>query len=133
MVVWGQASFIACLLAWGLATDGWMMYAVSAANVLGYLLYPSVQSLIAAKIDTGRHGQSMGALSSIVSVTAVIGPVLAAPLMALVTTWPRTSWQTGLPFFASAAILCVAAAVSVPALLRPPRPDAGGAADGRSG
>ncbi|MGC4060538.1 MAG: MFS transporter [Aquabacterium sp.] len=133
MVVWGQASFIACLVAWGLATESWMMYAVSAANVLGYLLYPSVQSLIAGQIDKGQHGESMGALSSIVSVTAVIGPALAAPLMAVVANWPKTSWQVGLPFFASAAVLCVAAAVSVPALLRPTRPGAPDATGARSG
>jgi DHA1 family tetracycline resistance protein-like MFS transporter len=126
MVIWGLASFVACLVGWGLATESWIMYALSAANVLGYLLYPSVQSLIAAKVDQGQHGQSMGALSSIVSVTAVIGPALAAPLMALVTSWPKTSWQVGLPFFASAAILCVAATVSVPPLLRPRDPGADG-------
>jgi DHA1 family tetracycline resistance protein-like MFS transporter len=118
MLIWGQASFIACLIAWGLATDSWMMYAVSAANVLGYLLYPSVQSLIAGKVGEDKLGESMGALSSIVSVTAVIGPMLASPLMALVSTWPKASWQVGLPFFASAVVLCLAAAMSVPALLR---------------
>ena len=118
MVIWGQASFIVCLIAWGLATQSWVMYAVSAGNVLGYLLYPSVQSLIAGKVEPGQHGQSMGALSSIVSVTAVIGPVLAAPLMALASSWPPSDWQVGLPFFVSAAVLCAAAAVSVPALLK---------------
>jgi len=38
--------------------------------------------------------------------------------MALVSTWPKASWQVGLPFFASAVVLCLAAAMSVPALLR---------------
>ena len=81
-------------------------------------MFPGAGTDTIARLIAQKLGESMGALSSIVSVTAVIGPMLASPLMALVSTWPKTHWQVGLPFFASAVVLCLAAAMSVPALLR---------------
>ena len=84
---------------WGLATEGWMMYAVIACNLLGFTVTASIQSIVSNAADPRSQGQTMGAVASLTSLMAVLGPVIGSPLMALVSHLPRADWRVGTPFF----------------------------------
>jgi DHA1 family tetracycline resistance protein-like MFS transporter len=109
MVQVGLWTFVASLLAWGLASQGWMMLVVAVANVLGYLVYPSAQSLVAAQVPADRQGQTMGALSAMASVMAVLGPMMATPVLAQVMAGSPQAWTAGAPFFSLALVLAAVA------------------------
>ena len=104
LAVAGLVSSTLAFTAWGLATEPWMMYAVIFANVLGAAVAASLQGLVSAAADERTQGQTMGAVSSLNSLMAVVAPVFAAPLMATVSHLPTTDWRVGAPMFFCAVL-----------------------------
>ena len=99
LVIVGLVSSSFGYLAWGLATQGWMMYAVIACNLLGFTVTASLQSIVSNASDARSQGQTMGAVAALTSLMAVLGPVIGSPLMALVSHLPPGDWRVGTPFF----------------------------------
>lgn len=114
----GLVSSTLAFAAWGLVPEGWMMYVVIVANVFGYMVQPGLQSLVANAVDPTRQGESMGAVSSINSVAAVLGPLMGSPLLATVSHHPHGDWRIGAPFYLCAAIQAVAAGLGLRYLSR---------------
>lgn len=100
----GLVSSTLAYLGWGLATEGWMMYAVVFANVMGYAVNTTVQSLISNAADPRQQGQTMGSIASLNSLMAVIAPVIGATLLGVVSHRPAGDWLMGLPFYFCAAL-----------------------------
>jgi MFS transporter, DHA1 family, tetracycline resistance protein len=91
-------------LAWGLAPAGWVMYVVISINLLGFCVTPAIQSIVSNAADAKSQGQTMGAVASLSSLMAVLGPVLGAPLMGAVSHLPPSDWRVGAPFYFCAAL-----------------------------
>ncbi len=104
LAVLGLVSSTVAYALWGAATAGWMMYAVIFANLLGFTVTASVQSMISGAADARSQGQTMGAVSSLNSLTAVIGPVVGATLLTLVSHLPQGHWGIGAPMYFGAAL-----------------------------
>ncbi|WP_290679410.1 MFS transporter [Aquabacterium sp.] len=115
----GLVSSTIAFVAWGAVPEGWMMYVVIAANVFGYMVQPGLQSLVANAVDPTRQGESMGAVSSINSVAAVLGPLMGTPLLAAVSHYPHGDWRVGAPFYLCGAIQAVAAIIGLRYFSRP--------------
>jgi DHA1 family tetracycline resistance protein-like MFS transporter len=96
-------------LGFGLATQGWMMYAVIALGLLGGTAQAAIQSIVSNAADPTRQGQSMGAVASLSSLMAVFAPVVALELLRWVSHRPPGDWLIGLPFFTCAALQLTAA------------------------
>jgi MFS transporter, DHA1 family, tetracycline resistance protein len=95
----GLVSSTVAFALWGMATKGWMMYAVIFANVLGFTVTASIQSIISGAADATEQGKTMGSVSALNSLTAVIAPVLGAPLIGIVSHLPASDWRVGAPFY----------------------------------
>jgi len=107
LVILGLVSSAAAYVAWGASTQGWMMYAVIACNVLGFAAGASLQTLIANAADDRTQGQTMGAVSGLSSLTAVLAPVIGPLLLRTVADAPRGDWRLGVPYYLCAALqLC---------------------------
>ena len=104
LAVVGLVSSTLAYLAWGAATEGWMMYAVILCNVLGFTVAASIQSIISGAADATTQGRTMGAVSSLQSLMAVVAPVLTAPLLGTVSHLPRGDWRIGAPFYFCALV-----------------------------
>ncbi len=100
----GLVSSALSYLCWGLATEGWMMYAVIGLNVLGFAVASSVQSMISNAADAREQGQTMGSVAALNSLMAVMAPVVGATLLGLVSHRPPGDWLMGLPFYFCAAL-----------------------------
>jgi DHA1 family tetracycline resistance protein-like MFS transporter len=97
------------MLLFGLASQGWMMYAVTAVYCLGLgLLNPSVQGLMSRAVAANEQGLLQGAMSSIMTGTAVVGPPLANGLFAVAIDPRAPVALPGVPFFVG-SLLCLAA------------------------
>jgi len=107
----GMVSNVLCHLGWALSTQGWMMYALIAVNMLGYAVVPTVQSMVSAAADPKTQGQTMGAVAALTSVAAVFGPAIGAPLLGMVSHLHPGDWRMGAPFFFTSVLLLVAASV----------------------
>ena len=104
LAIMGLVSSALGYFLWGAATEGWMMYAVIGINLLGGTVTASVQSLISSAADSKNQGQTMGAVSSLNGLMAVVAPMLGAPLLAAVSHFPQGDWRIGAPFFFCAAL-----------------------------
>lgn len=109
----GLVSSTFCYLAWGLATQGWMMILVIAFNLFGFTTVASLQSLISNAADEHAQGQTMGAVASLNSVTGVLAPVIAATLLTAVSGRPAGDLLLGLPFYFCATLQALAAFVAI--------------------
>ncbi len=89
------------------------MYAVIAINLLGSTVAATVQSLISSAADSRSQGQMLGAANSLSSLTAVFAPMVAAPLLAMVSHLPQGDWRIGTPFYFCAALQLAALAMAV--------------------
>lgn len=99
LAVAGLLSSTLAYAGWGLVSQGWMMYAVIACNLLGYTVVASIQSVISAAAGPERQGQTMGAVSSLNSLMAVAAPIFSTPLLAAISHLPPTDWRLGAPLF----------------------------------
>ena len=108
LAVLGLMSSSLCYLLWGAATEGWMMYAVIVANVLGFAASSSLQSIVSNAADASTQGQTLGAVSSLNSLMAVAAPVIGAALLGLVSDLPQGDWRIGAPYYFCAALQALA-------------------------
>jgi len=104
----GLASSMLSFIGWGLATEGWMMYAVIVGGFLGSVVQASMQSIVSGAADPREQGRALGALSGLSSLMAVIAPAFGAPLLAAVSHLPSSDWRLGAPMFFCAALQAVA-------------------------
>lgn len=99
LAVYGMLSAALAYFLWGAATQGWMMFAIIFLNLLGTTVTACVQSIISASADAHSQGRAMGTVSSLNSLMAVLGPLVGAPVLGLVSHLPHGDWRIGAPFY----------------------------------
>jgi DHA1 family tetracycline resistance protein-like MFS transporter len=62
------------LVLFAFATEGWMMFAFLIPYCLGGIAGPSLQSVLAGHVPPNEQGELQGALTSLMSLTTIIGP-----------------------------------------------------------
>jgi len=97
---------------YGLAQQGWMMYAIIIGNFLSFAAGPALQGIVSNAVDPTEQGVTMGALNSINSIMFVVAPLIGAPLLAVVSRMPPSDWRIGATFYVSAALQFVALLVA---------------------
>ncbi len=98
----GLASSCAAYVLYGLATQGWMMYAIILANLTGFVAGPALQGIVSKAVDPRHQGVTLGSLNSISSIMGVIAPLVGAPILAAVSGLNPTNWRVGATFFVAA-------------------------------
>ncbi len=99
LAVLGLTSSTLAYLLFGAATHSWMMFAIIFANLLGSTVAPAFQSIISGAADERSQGKTMGAVSGVNSLMAVLAPLFSAPLLTVVSHLPRGDWRIGAPFY----------------------------------
>lgn len=113
LAVLGLFSSTLAYMLWGAATQGWMMYAVIAANLLGNTVSSTIQSIISSAADAKNQGQTLGAVAGLNSLMAVIAPVIGAPLLTVVTQLPKGDWRIGAPFYCCGLLQAIALGLTI--------------------
>ncbi len=101
------SSFIAYIL-YGLATHGWMMYAIILGNLGGFAAGPALQGIVSKSVDPRHQGITLGSLNSISSIMGVVAPLVGAPILAAVSGLNPADWRTGATFFVAAIAQSIA-------------------------
>jgi DHA1 family tetracycline resistance protein-like MFS transporter len=102
-----SSGFLAYVL-YGAATEGWMMYAIIVANLLGFTAGPALQGIVSKSVDAHKQGVTMGSLTAISSIMGVIGPLTSAPMLAFVGHLHPRDWRAGITFFLCAFLQAIA-------------------------
>ena len=67
-------------LLFGIATQGWMMFAFLIPYCLGGIAGPSLQGIMSGQVPANQQGELQGALTSLMSLTSIVGPLLMTSL-----------------------------------------------------
>lgn len=119
-LVTGGLGYVLYAVVW----QGWMVYPAMVVGMFGGLTFPSLNALMSQKIPPSSQGELQGAVASLFSLTAIIGPVLMTQLFGYFTS------PAAPIYFPGAAFMCAALMVlmSIVLFLRADRPQRGGPA-----
>jgi DHA1 family tetracycline resistance protein-like MFS transporter len=93
------------LVMFAFATEGWMMFAFLIPYCLGGIAGPSLQSVLAGHVPPGEQGELQGALTSLMSLTTIFGPLLMNNLFKFFTTGKDHIHFPGAPFLLGAIFM----------------------------
>ena len=105
---WGFIVSIAGLVLFGLATEGWMVYAIIPFTGLGALITPAMTALMSRRVPSNAQGELQGALSGVLGVTLIISPVVMTQTFGYFTSAGAPVYLPGAPFLAAAALMALA-------------------------
>ena len=108
----GITSGALTLLGYGLATQGWMMYALILCNVLGFAATPALQAFVSKATPAGQQGELMGSLQSISSLGVIVTPLIGTAILASVSHLPPGDWRIGSHFLLCALMQAIAILVA---------------------
>jgi DHA1 family tetracycline resistance protein-like MFS transporter len=112
VVLLGLTTGTCAYVLYGVAQQGWMMYAIIIGNFLSFAAGPALHGMVSNAVDPTEQGVTMGALNSINSIMFVVAPLIGAPLLALVSRLPPSDWRIGATFYVSAALQIMALLVA---------------------
>ena len=104
--------FIGMLLI-SLAPQAWMLYFIMIPLSLGGIANPALQSIISNQVPSNEQGELQGALTSLMSVTSIIGPVLMTGLFSFFTTKDAPVYFPGAPFMMAAFLIVLSALFAI--------------------
>lgn len=104
-IVLGLALYSIALLFFAFASQSWMMFAILGLYCLGGIAGPALQGLISTQIPPNEQGELQGGLTSLMSVTSIIGPPLMTNLFSYFTDKGAPVHFPGAPFLMGAILM----------------------------
>jgi MFS transporter, DHA1 family, tetracycline resistance protein len=118
----GMAGALLAYTGYALATHGWMMYAVGLATFLFALTYPSMNAVASQQIPADAQGELQGAVASVYSLSAIIGPPLMTQIFSRFSDPAAELYFPGAAFLAAAALTVACAVLFLRAMRLTPQP-----------
>ena len=103
-VYFGMIFYILGLSLFAFAEEGWMVFAFAIPLSLGGISGPALQGIMTNKIPDDEQGEFQGGMTSLVSLTAIIGPLLMTNLFSYFTSENSFYYFPGAPFMVGAII-----------------------------
>ncbi len=97
------------MLLFAFADEEWMMFAILLLYCLGGIAGPALQSVISSKVPANEQGDIQGALTSVVSITSIIGPPLMTNVFYYFTHDQAPFQFPGAPFFLGFLLMAASA------------------------
>ncbi len=99
-VLFGVFVSALAFLGYGLASQGWMIPMVIIFGAFGGVAGPAIQSIVAKAVKPSEQGQIQGALTSLMSLTNILAPlVFTAGIFSWFTSEKAPVKLPGAPFF----------------------------------
>ncbi|MDH4460301.1 MAG: TCR/Tet family MFS transporter [Spirosomataceae bacterium] len=95
------------------ASQGWMMYAIMIPFGMGGIAGPSLQSIISQQVSPSEQGELQGALTSLQSITTIIGPLIASNLFAYFTSETAPIHFPGAAFFMGSILTFISLFIAI--------------------
>ena len=93
------------LLLFGIANQSWMMFAFLVPYCLGGITQPALQAIMAGQVPRNEQGELQGGLTSLMSVAAIIGPLLMNNLFFYFTHGAAPFLLPGAPFLLGSILM----------------------------
>jgi DHA1 family tetracycline resistance protein-like MFS transporter len=105
-------------LVYALIPSGWMVFPVAIVGALQAVAYPSLNALMTRQVPANAQGELQGAMSSLTSLTSIVGPLLMTQTLAKFAAPDATVHFPGAAFVLAALLNLGAVAVLLTQLPR---------------
>ncbi|MBD2723871.1 TCR/Tet family MFS transporter [Hymenobacter armeniacus] len=119
-IVVGLLCYTVGFVLFAFAWRGWLMLAFLAPYCLGGIAGPALQSTISGQVPANEQGELQGALTSLMSVTGVVGPLLMTGLFRYFTREGAPVHFPGAPFVLGAVMALASAGLALRSFRRHP-------------
>ncbi|MBE7175415.1 MAG: TCR/Tet family MFS transporter [Mucilaginibacter polytrichastri] len=100
------------------ATQSWMMFAFLVPYCLGGICGPALQSVISGHVSPSHQGELQGSLTSLMSLTTIIGPLIMNTTFAYFTTKNAPFYFPGVHFLIGAVCMLLSIVITYRVLQR---------------
>ncbi len=115
-VYFGLGFYALGLLLFAFASESWMMFVFLIPYCLGGICGPALQAIISGHVPPNEQGELQGALTSLMSVTSIVGPLLMTGSFAYFTGPNKPFYFPGISFLIGAVLMLIAAILAYHAL-----------------
>ena len=114
----GMMAMVIGFCGYAFSTSGWQLYPwLALASISGFVT-PAFQSIMTSQIPANAQGELQGALSSVGSITSIIGPLFMTQIFATFTGENALVYFPGVAFFAAAVLSLLCLLIFVPVVTR---------------
>jgi MFS transporter, DHA1 family, tetracycline resistance protein len=100
------------MLLFGLAAQSWMMFVFLVPYCLGGIAQPAIQAVMAGQVPPNAQGELQGALTSIMSLSSIIGPLIMNNLFFYFSHEGTKNYLPGAPFFLGSILMATSALIA---------------------
>src|SRR5258705_1042069 len=100
------------LVLFAFATQGWMMFVFLIPYCLGGIAGPALQATMSGHVAPNQQGELQGALTSLMSVTAIIGPLIMNNLFWFFTSKKAPIYFPGVSFLLGAVFMLLSVLIA---------------------
>ena len=104
------------LLLFAFASQTWMMFVFLIPYCFGGIAGPALQSIISGEVPANQQGELQGALTSLISLTSIAGPLIMTNLFSFFTKSDAPVHFAGAPFLLGAVLMLISVIISYSAL-----------------
>ena len=115
-IIYGLGLYVLSFTLFAFATESWMMFAFTIPYCLGGIAGPAIQGFISGQVPPNEQGELQGALTSLISVTSIIGPPLMTNLFAFYTNDKGAVYFPGAPFLLGALLTLISLILTIRSL-----------------
>lgn len=120
-IVYGFALYTIGMFLFAFGTATWMMFVFLIPYCLGGIAMPNLQSYMVGKVPADEQGELQGGLTSLVSVTTIIGPLLMTSTFYYFTSEGAPFQFAGSAFFLGGIFMLLSFFIALYLLVSKPR------------
>ena len=116
----GIALYSLGLFLFAFATQSWMMFVFLIPYCFGGISGPALQSLISVHVPKNEQGELQGSLTSIMSVTSIVGPIIMNGLFSYFSNRNNGFYFPGVSFLMGSVLMLISAFLAYSVLKNDP-------------
>ncbi len=97
----GMLAAITAYLGMGLATKGWVIYAMGPFAALAGFYNPALNNMMSSRVSDSEQGELQGAIGAAQGLALIAGPLIMAPAFEIFAREGTSYYQPGAPFMAA--------------------------------
>lgn len=110
----GMLAIIIGFCGYAFSSESWQLYPFLALASISGFVTPAFQAIMTSQIPANAQGELQGALSSVNSLTSIIGPLVMTQLFAAFTGPEASVYFPGVSFFAAAVLSALCLFIFIP-------------------
>ena len=100
----GLCLYVVGFTLFAFASQGWMMFVFMIPYALAGIAGPAIQGIVSSQVPPNAQGELQGAMTSLMSLTSIIGPILMTALFSYFTAADAPVYFPGAPFLMGAVL-----------------------------